>query len=277
MKISAIKSPEKRAKLFSRIKKNALAWTRGRNEASTPIFVAGMQRSGTTLLMNIMHLCPNIDVHDEAKRSTVYRDFCIRDFSILQSSIQQSKFEFSAYKVLCDSHKVLELLGGFPRAKLIWSFREARDNAASRLKKFPHATHAIRLVCQKQSGGGWFADGISDDVSNTLGSLGRKNLTEFDYCCLAWWARNMLFFEQNLDRRKNVILLNYERLATSPVQTLSEVFERIGCPWSNRYSRYVHSRSVKKPDLQQRDPAVASLCDELYGRMLELANQEVSI
>lgn len=276
MKLSSIKSPEKRAKIASKVRKNALAFTRGRNEASTPIFIAGMQRSGTTLLMNIMHLSPDIDVYDEAKSSTVFRDFCIRGLPVLERSIQRSKFDFAAYKVLCDSHRVLELLEQFPRAKLVWAFREPSDNADSRLRKFRHATRAIRLVCEKKSGGGWFADGISTAVSDSLSSLDHKNLSEFDYCCLAWWARNMLFFEQKLDRSSNVILLNYERLARSPAESLSDIFDWIGCPWSGEYSRFVHSRSVKKPDLQQRHPEVASLCDELYGRMLAHAGQEIS-
>jgi hypothetical protein len=269
MKIAKIKSAEHRAKLVSRLRKKFSSLFEPSTE-TRPIFIAGQQRSGTTMLMNVFHLHPDTAVFDESRESPVFLDFRIRSMEILERSVRDSKKPFACYKIISDSHILPSFIEAFPTARVIWSYRGAADNAASALKKFPHATRAIRLVCEGKPGGGWFAEGVSLPVAEQLRSLPLAELSEFDYACLVWWARNQLLFELEVDGHPAVRLLRYETLAPQPVPVLRALFEWLGVRWLDPVCRFVHSRSIRKANLPAMHPAVATLCNALERQLDEL-------
>ena len=260
-----LKSKEVRARYASILIKKFLASFKKHNE-SKPLFIAGWQRSGTTMLMNVFHLHPSIDVYDEKYDSKVFSDFRVRNLQTLEASLQQSRFPFACYKIICDSHILHSFIEIFPDANIIWLYRDAKDNAASLLKKFPHATRAIRLVAEDQPGGGWFAEGVSLAIAQKIRDLPLKDLSELDFACLAWWVRNSLYFEQGLDCVPNVRVLQYEKLVQQPRIVMNKLFEWFGLRWSEKSFRFIHARSVAKPNLPGLHPKIEVLCNELKER-----------
>ncbi|MDH5571578.1 MAG: sulfotransferase [Gammaproteobacteria bacterium] len=255
-----------RARYLAKLKKKLWSIS-GRHNKTMPLFVAGLQRSGTTMLMNVFHLHPEIDVYDESHDSKVFKDFRVKNLQILDDTIKQSHFPFACYKVICDSHILNSFIESFPHAKIIWVYRDAADNAESRLRKFPQGTRAIRLVAQNKPGGGWFADGISPNVAKIVREVTSNDLTDFDFACLHWWARNSLFFELGLDRISNVRVLQYEELAQEPRTVMNKLFSWLDLQWSESAFRFVHAKSVAKPDLPELHPKIEVLCDELKERL----------
>jgi len=239
MKIMDVRSPAWRARAVARVEKKMLGFTR-RALAKSPVFIVGLQRSGTTMLMDIFHLHPETQVFDEARDSKVFLDFRIRGTDTLRRVIDDT---------------------------VLWMYREPGPNAASRLVKFPAGTKAIRAVCESRQGGGWFAEGVSEAVARNMRSLDRSQFTDFDYACLVWWARNQLFFELNLVNDPRVRLLRYETLVSQPESTMRALYDWTGMQWSSPSMRFVHARSMRKPDLPKLDPEVESMCASLLQRL----------
>ncbi len=262
-----LQSPEWRARAAARMSKKLLGFTRGRPR-KLPVLVVGLQRSGTTMLMNIFHLHPEADVFDEARSSSTFLDFRIRSLDAVKQSIDGSHYRFPCFKIIADSHILPSILQGLSKPKVLWMYREPGPNAASRLKKWgTNGTAAIRKVCAGEPGGGWFAEGVSEPVARTLRGLDRSKFTDFDYACLTWWARNQLFFELGLGSEPDVRLLRYETLVVEPQPTVRALYEWLGMEWSEPSLRFVHARSLKRPDLPALDPAVAALCGDLLQRL----------
>ena len=273
MRISSIKSPEKRAKFAARWRKRIAGVLRKPTD-TVPIFVTGMQRSGTTMLMNTFQLHEHAEVHDEAAESQVFLDYRIRDMATLDGSIERSRYPFICYKIISDSHILGDFLKRYPSARVLWAYRSARDNADSQLKKFPHATRAIKLVCEGKPGGGWFAEGCSEATVAALQGLDRSEFSEFDYACLVWWARNILYFEGEHENHANVRLLQYEETARDPHAMMKAVQDWVGIPISSGAARFVHARSVAKKNLPALQPSVAALVDDLEARMNTLSQAQ---
>ena len=160
-----LQSPEWRARAAARVSKKLLGFARGR-PGKSPVLIVGMQRSGTTMLMNIFHLHPDADVFDEARSSNTFLDFRIRSLEVVRQSIDDSHYRFPCFKVIADSHILPSILRGLSKPKVLWMYREPGPNAASRLKKWgAQGTAAIRKVCAAEPGGGWFAEGVSESVA----------------------------------------------------------------------------------------------------------------
>ena len=123
---------------------------------------------------------------------------------------------------------------------------------------------------RREPGGGWFAEGVSEPVARTLRGLDRERFSDFDYACLAWWVRNQLFFELGLDNDADVRLLRYETLVADPQPTMRQLCAWLGMEWSRPSLRFVHARSLRRPDLPALDPQVASLCSDLLQRLDEV-------
>ena len=99
MKLTDVRSPAWRARAVARVEKKVLGFTR-RSHAKSPVFIVGLQRSGTTMLMNIFHLHPETQVFDEARSSKVFLDFRIRGIDTLRRIIDDSHYEFPCFKII---------------------------------------------------------------------------------------------------------------------------------------------------------------------------------
>ncbi|MDO8954859.1 MAG: sulfotransferase [Gammaproteobacteria bacterium] len=240
---------------------------------TTPVFVLGIQRSGTTMLMFAFHLHPEIAVYDESRASKAFFDFQLRSMETTEKLVHANPFPVACFKPLADSHLTIQLLRRFPSARCIWALREYSDVANSFLRKFPHATRAIRLVCSGQEGGGWFQEGVSEATGRILRNLPWQNFSDYDFACLIWWARNRIFFEQKLEREKRVLLLHYEKLVTAPEESLRAVTNFIGIPFSTQMIRYIHARSISKYSPPQINPSVQELCDEITASFSVLTTE----
>jgi hypothetical protein len=272
----AIFDAQKRGRLAAKIGKT-FRQTFSAPVETMPVFILGIQRSGTTMLMFAFHLHPEIAVYDESRKSKAFLDFQLRGMETTEKLIKTSHFPVACFKPLADSHRATQLLQRFPSARFIWALREYSDVANSFLKKFPHATRAIRLVCSGQEGGGWFQEGVSEETGRILHNLPWQNFSDYDFACLVWWTRNRLFFEQDLDKEKRVLLLRYEKLVTAPRESLPEVTKFIGVPFCRQMTRYIHARSVSRHSPPKLNPSVQKLCDELTASFNVLTSEENSI
>lgn len=70
-----------------------------------------------------------------------------------------------------------------------------------------------------------------------------------------------------LDRDSNVRLLRYETLVAAPEETMRALYLWLGMAESHHSLRFVHARSLRRADLPDLDPQVASLCSELLERL----------
>lgn len=266
MNFANVRSTEWRARVMARVGKKLLGFTRNTPER-IPVFIAGLQRSGTTMLMGIFHLHPETEVFDDARDSRGYVDFRLRDRQILRQIIDDSRYRFPCFKIITDSHILPSILDGLPNPKVLWMYREPGPNAASRLAKFPNGTVSIRAMCENRPSRGWFAEGVSPSMACTLRALDRSRFTDFDYACLVWWVRNRLYFEMDLASDPRVRLLRYETLVAQPEPTLRALCEWTGMGWSQKSIRFVHARSMKKANLPRVDPQVESLCQDVLARL----------
>jgi hypothetical protein len=258
----SIFNAQKRGRLAAKIGKT-FRQTFSAPVETAPVFILGIQRSGTTMLMFAFHLHPEIAVYDESRSSKAFIDYRLRSMETIENLISDSPFPIACFKPLADSHLTAQLLERFPSARVIWALRDYHDMANSFLKKFPHATRAIRLVCSGQEGGGWFQEGISKETGQILRNLPWQDFSDYDFACLVWWARNRLFFEQNLDQENRVLLLRYEQLVTSPEKSIEEVTDFIGIPFSKQMTRYIHARSISRYSSPQISQPVLCLCNKL--------------
>ena len=263
MKLETLRDPQRRAVHVEGIVKKLRRRFAAPCPTSVPVFVFGMQRSGTSMLMNVLHLRRDTEVYDENKESRAFVRHRLRDLNTIKQLISDSRASYVCFKPIADSHRIDELLEQFPDSRAIWIYRDYKDVANSRLRKFSNVNRAIRLVCQGLPGGGWFDDGVSDATRKILTSMDVDALTEFDFACLTWWARNRIYIENELWNNDSILLVKYEQLVTSPIGTFDRMLSHLGMPPEPRSLRHVHQTSIGKNAAPPVNAEVETLCLEL--------------
>lgn len=268
MKLKSLFEAEKREKHFSRLKKKLNSSFR-HCEDTTPLFIFGQQRSGTTMLMDCFHFHQDIDVYDERDDSVAFTDYRLRNYSVIDELIVKSKFKYACFKSLADSHLASDVIDAFPNGKFIWMYRSYQDVANSYLRKFPHATEAIKKVIENKPGGGWFQEGVSERSAEIIRDIYIPSMSEFDLASLAWWLRNELFFEKNLYKNKDLLLISYGSLVQSPKEYMPRIFSACGIEddKQNPIYKYVHNKSIAKNKYPDLHPSVKQLCEKLTQRL----------
>lgn len=268
MKFTDFFDERKRSFYSSTIKKRTIGLFSKPIETK-PIFLFGKQRSGTTMLMFVFHLRPDTEVFDEHGNNEAFLDFRIRDFETLKRLICKSKARFACFKPICDSHLIADFVAHFPGGRFVWIYRDYRDVANSSLRKFRNPNCQIKMVCKGENGGGWLQDGVSTETAEILRSLYSPRLSEFDFACMVWWARNKIFTESNLADLQNLVLVKYEDMVTEPEETFRSLFSFLGMRYHYPAIRYIHRKSVSKHSYPEINPTVRKLCEDL---MVELNN-----
>lgn len=234
------------------------------------VFVAGMQRSGTNMLM---------DVLDRSWQTTVYHEtdprafdhYEMRPIPVIKRLLEDPHGPFVVIKSLCELDRINELMHQFPGAKVVWMVRHYGDAVASATRSFANFSPRLGRIVQDRNSDGWRGRGMSDQTHALLRALYSPEMNEVSAAALKWYYRNLLFFEQGLDRNPSVQVVRYCNLVQHPHRAFSEICQFFGMDYSPRLVQFVRLSSVKWQVPDGVDARVMALCEQLTERFDSLA------
>ena len=239
--------------------------------------VAGAQRSGTNLLMDVLERCWEADVYHE-RDPRAFKNYQMRPLAEIQKLRQRSTFEKFVIKALCESQKLDALLKDLAPARAVWVIRHYNDVVNSMTVSFPGTADMLRKIAQDKDAGGWRTEGMSaalySQVSGLVNDYGDK-LDEASACALQWYFRNALYLEKGFAGHPDIRLLRYEDLVLKPADTIRSLFDFFTLAYRPSVHCMISPYSVNKrrsPDLL---PEVKQLCDGLWQRFLAVDKASV--
>jgi hypothetical protein len=233
-----------------------------------PVFLVGLQRSGTNMLVRGLAAAPEVEARNENDRAVFHR-FRLRADDALLGAIRHSRHAIVLVKPLCDSHRVASLLGLGPDARALWMWRNADDRARSEVAKFGDANlRALRAIAAGDTSI-WQAGGLGPGARALIASFDLGTMDPHTAAALFWYVRNELYFTLGLDRRADVLPVSYGRMVADPAGTARRVCAFIGLPYRPSLAAAVTAAPSRPP--LPIDPRVRALCDELTARLDQVA------
>lgn len=233
------------------------------------VFVAGVQRSGTNLLMDVLDLSLETQVFHETD-ARAFERYVMRDPEVIQRLVEQCTAPYFVIKALCELDRINALMDTFAPAKTIWIVRDWRDSVVSANKSFGGFVQQWKRLTHGDPVN-WRGRGMSLETREMLTGLYRSEASEAEGAAIMWFYRNILFFEQRLDADPRVHLMFYEDLVQHPADEVAAVYEFLGLSgFSSAISERIHARSVKRRSPPDIAPAVVALCDTLLARFVGL-------
>jgi sulfotransferase family protein len=229
------------------------------------VFVAGMQRSGTNMLMDRLERSLATDVFHE-RDYRAFDNYRMRDRGVIHGLVRESRAQTFAIKALCELELLEALMEEFAPARTVWIVRDYRDAVRSALASFGNFTKQVARIVADRLVDDWRAGGMSEATHRRISTLWHPELSEASAAALIWYFRNVLFFQQGFDRDQRVRLVSYEALVQRPREECAAVFEFLGLPYSPWITRGVFASSIRHKPVPGIEPAVAELCEGLLRR-----------
>jgi hypothetical protein len=235
-----------------------------------PVFVLGLQRSGTNMIVRGLEEAPEFEVRNE-NDGGAFDDFQLRPLPVVRRLVASSGHRFVLLKPLCDSHRAAELLDdlGAPTAgRAIWAYRAMDDRVRSAVSKFGSANReALAAIA---NGGGdslWQAGGLSADSRSLIRRFDYGTMSPESAAALFWLVRNSLYFELGLDRRPDVLLVSYGAMVSDSRAEMSRICDFLDLSYRPELDSHVDARAAPGRAPLAIDAEVRRLCDELTARL----------
>jgi hypothetical protein len=237
---------------------------------AVPVFVVGVQRSGTNMLLRGLEASPEIEVHNEDD-AKAFRRFRLRSDEEIRSLVVRSGHAFVLFKPLCDSHRVGELLDGLgtpSRGKAIWIYRRFEDRARSAVATFGPSN--LRVLQQMSAGGGtgrWQAQGLSPESWDLIRATRFDDLSPEAAAALFWYVRNAIYFEHGLHDRADVTLASYDAFIRDPAGAMQAICRFLDFAYSPRLIEHVEDRARRTRGPLELPAPIRDACEELQQRL----------
>jgi hypothetical protein len=252
------------------------------NGQRSPVFVVGSQRSGTTMLLNVLGKSAKCRIYHESNNSPAY-DYCrLRSNETVKSLIQNSYQPIVVFKPVLDSQHTDQLLDLCPNAKAIWMYRDYRDVVNSAVKKWQgdqkDIMYGIAAGIQRDPKHHQYAisDRMSDQTVSFVKKLCHPGMSPEDGAALFWYVRNLIYFDLGLEKDPRVLLVRYEDLVTKPQEYFSRILDFIGCPFDQKYVGDIRDTSVNKNAAPTINEDVERHCREMAQRLDHQYSVELS-
>jgi sulfotransferase family protein len=246
---------------------------------ATPVYLVGLQRSGTNMLARGLDIAPEFEVHNENDRE-VFDHFLLRDDAVVRRVVMASRHEYVLFKPLCDSHRVDHLLDTLDTpspGRAIWAYRDVDGRARSAVSKFGRNNLlTLRDIAAGKGANMWQAQGLSPATLAEISSYDYTTMTAETAASLFWWIRNGLYFEMGLDRRDDVLLASYQDMLATPVVAMQAICRFLSLEYRPALIAHISPRGPGGGHQLDIDPRVRALCDHLQDRLDEaLRSQRV--
>lgn len=248
-------------------------WRQRHGEApgkAVPVYLVGVQRSGTNMLARGIGARPEVEVHNENDRSAFQR-YKLRDDEVVRSIVEASRHRLVLFKPLCDSHRVdrlLDDLGTTQPGRAIWIFRDVDARARSAVAKFGDSNLAVlRDLAQGEGLERWQVQRLSDSSRALIHDLAGEDLSAESGAALFWYVRNMLYFELGLADRDDVRLASYDDFVRSPETTMAGLCEFLDLDYNASLIHHMSYRGAVHVDPLPLHPVIRERCSDLGARL----------
>jgi hypothetical protein len=237
--------------------------------AARPVYVVGLQRSGTNMLLRGVDQAPEVEVRNENDRRVFFR-YRLRSEEVLASVVRRSRHAIVLVKPLCESHLVDRLLDlpGLPAGRAVWVYRDYVSRARSEVSKFQDANlQALRVIADGGADTIWQGQRLPAESVELVRSFDPGSLSPEAAAVLFWVVRNRLFFDLGLDRRDDVILVSYNEFVRSPEDQMKRLCAFIGLAYRPALCAHVEPRESHGTGGLDLDPRLVELADEVTARL----------
>lgn len=255
------------------------AWARGRKAVrqrlrpraaeTAVLFVVGVQRSGTTMLLEVLEEHPDTRVYHEHDRAAFAPDWRLRPLAVRRRLVERARCRWVVMKPLLDFQHLDRLLEEHPGSRAVFVYRDPRDAALSSAEKWgPALANVVRRLATESPCTHWMAERLPPERRALLAELYHPGLDAGSASALRWWLRNAIFFDLGLDARGDRVLpVRYETLAREPEAGFRRIFAFLGLGFEPSLVARVSGRSVGRAREARLEPRVAALCEELEARL----------
>src|SRR5256714_3964087 len=238
---------------------------------AVPVFLVGVQRSGTNMIVRGLEAAPEFEVHNE-NDGRVFERFLLRPLPVVRDVVAQSRHAYVLFKPLCDSHRTAQLLDGLGTGspgRAIWAYRSMDGRVGSALAKFGDVNlRVLRGIAAGEGATWWQARGLADATLGFLRSFDYDAMSPATAAALFWYLRNRLFFDLGLDRRRDVTLVSYDAVLSDPEARMRRLCAFLGFGWRPELIAHIERRSgPSKGRRLDIDPRVRRPADELQHRL----------
>jgi hypothetical protein len=245
---------------------------------AVPVFLVGLQRSGTNMLARGFDRSPEFEVRNENDHEAFER-FRIRPLPVIRSIVEQSKHAYVLFKPLCDSHRACELLDELHSPSpglVIWAYRGFEDRVRSSTAKFGDSNlRALRRIASGEWKDAWQGGGLSDDRIRFLQTFDLDGMTAASGSALFWYLRNSLVFDLKLDRRTDVALISYDSMVTQPEATMRNLCAFLNLPFRDGLVQHIQARGAPRDQIDI-DPDIRARCASLQSALDETARDRTA-
>lgn len=236
---------------------------------AVPVYVVGLQRSGTNMLLRGLDEAPEMEVRGENDRAAFER-FRLRSDAVVQDLVVASRHQAVLFKPICDSHRVAELLD-LPRprpGRALWVYRDVEGRARSEVSKFGRANlMALQAIADGRGADIWQGQALTPDTTALIRSLDPHEMGEHTAAALFWVVRNELYFQLGLDAREDVLLVSYDAFAAAPQTEMRRICTFLGFSYRPELCEHVNQRATHGTGSLVIDPRVRALATAMEQQL----------
>jgi len=238
----------------------------------TVLLILGCQRSGTTLVQNILQRDIRSKVYGEfSKLSAGDHEHRIRlnPLDSVRKTIEAERADLIVLKPLVESQNALKLLEALDNAKVLWMYRDYRDSAISNINMFGRdaGVNDLTSIIENRDGD-WRAEGLRTELRGIVSANFSSDMDPHDAAALFWFVRNNWFFELALETNARVMICRYEDLVAAPARAVKRLYDFIGHKFpGEKILPPIHQESTGQGRGVELSEDIERLCSNLLGRL----------